>query len=106
MKTRFALTAVAVVIVGAFAVSAIPADSHRGDPAKPGLCFIDENKDGVCDHAPAGLTVAKGQEGETAYPGWSCPRWGGKGAGWGMRGGKMSPNLPDEGDSASGGVTK
>lgn len=78
MKTRFALTAVAVVVVGAFAVSAIPADSHRGDPAKPGLCFIDENKDGVCDHAPAGLTAGKWQEVETPYPGWSCSALGWK----------------------------
>jgi hypothetical protein len=93
MKTRLALAAVTVVMLGAFAVSAIPAYSHRGDPAKPGLCFIDENKDGICDHAPAGMTTMKGQEGDKAYAGRDCPRRGEKGAGWGMMGGKMCPNL-------------
>lgn len=68
MKTRLALTAVAVVIVGAFAVSAIPADSRGGDPAKPGLCFIDENRDDVCDHAPAGVAAGKSRRAATHIP--------------------------------------
>jgi hypothetical protein len=106
MKTRLALTALAVVIVGSFAMSAIPADSYRGGPTKPGPCFIDENKDGVCDHAPRGVTGGKGQKDDKATTGWNCPRGAGKGRGWGMKEGKMYPNLPDGGNSPSGGVTK
>lgn len=106
MKTRFALTAVIAVIVGSFALSAIPANSYRGDPAKPGPCFIDENKDGVCDHAPPGVTTGKSQKDDKTATGWNCPRWGGKGHGWGMRGGKMCPNLPDSDNSATGSVIK
>lgn len=106
MKTRLTLIAVAVVIVGSFAMSAIPADSYRGGYGKPGPCFIDENKDGVCDHAPPGVAIGRWQKGDKATTGWNCPQRGGKGHGWGMKGGKICPNLPDSGNSPSGGETK
>ncbi|MBF0291432.1 MAG: hypothetical protein HQK86_04675 [Nitrospinae bacterium] len=106
MKTKLALTALAVVIVCAFAVSAVPAYSHRGDHGKPGLCFIDENKDGVCDRAPGVMANGKWQGDDKTPANSNCPRNGAKGHGWGMKGGKMCPNLPDSGNGESGVQTK
>lgn len=106
MKTKLALTAVIAVIVGSFAMSAIPAESYRGHPVKPWHGFVEEDRDGKCDHATAGVTGGKWHKRGTASTSWNCPRGGGKGHGWGMKGGKMHPNLPEGGNSASGGVTK
>jgi hypothetical protein len=106
MKSSLALTAITVVIVGALAISAVPAEPHRGRQVKPGHGFVDENKDGVCGHAPPVSARGTWQKDEKASTNWNCPRAGGKGDGWGMKGGKISPNLPDSGNSPSGGATK
>jgi hypothetical protein len=106
MKTKLALTAVTAFIVASFAISPIPAESYRGHPVKPGHGFVDENKDGVCDHTLPWVNGGKWHKHGNAFAKWYCPQGGWNGRGWGMKGGKMYPNLPDSGNSPSGGVTK
>lgn len=106
MKSKLMLTAVIFAIIGSLALPAVPAESYRMRPFTPGPCFIDEDKDGVCDHAQSWMSGGKGQKDEKPVTAWNCPRMQGKGHGWGMKGGKICPNLPDGGNSPSGGVTK
>jgi hypothetical protein len=106
MKAGLALATLAVVrLVGSFAMSAIPANSYQGDPAKPAPCFIDGNKDGVCDHAQAGVAGRKLIKDGNASTNRDVLQGGWKMAGWEMKGSKICPSLPDCGNSPSGGVT-
>lgn len=105
MKTKLVLTAVVAVLIGALSMSAIPAISYMGDPAKPGPFYVDENKDGICDHAKAGTTAGVAKD-ENAQTGWNCPRAGGKWRGKGMYGGKMCPRIQADGADTSEGQAK
>jgi hypothetical protein len=106
VKTRFSLTALTVVIVGALVMSAIPAESYRVRPGMPVPHFLDEDKDGKCDHASSWTHEGKGHKHGYSHANWNCPHKDVKGHGWGATGGIIYPNLPYGGHIPWGGATK